>query len=135
NHFVTPYSALVIPSEAGYAGFKRLAEGDTLTLAKSGPVLPEQFEVRAYPNPFNAQLQITVRMNPLAVDGQVDIRIYDLLGRQVRAWRQNVPAHESSLLLIWDGTDEKSESAGSGVYFVSVQRDHQRQIAKITCLK
>jgi len=135
NHFVTPYSALVIPSEAGYAGFKRLAEGDTLTLAKSGPVLPEQFEVRAYPNPFNAQLQITVRMNPLAVDGQVDIRIYDLLGRQVRAWRQNVPAHESSLLLVWDGADEKGESAGSGVYFVSVQRDHQRQIAKITCLK
>lgn len=135
NHFVTPYSALVIPSEAGYAGFMRLEEGDTLTLAKAGPVLPDQFNIRAYPNPFNARLQIVVHLNPAASEQQVIITVYDLLGRQVRTWRQIVPAQESRLRLFWDGGDEKGETAGSGVYFVCVQRDHQRQIAKITCLK
>lgn len=135
SHFVTPYSALVIPSETGYAGFMRLEEGDTLKLAQADPVLPEQLEVRTYPNPFNAQLNITVRMNPVAVDGQADVRIYDVLGRQVRAWQQIVPAHESSLRLLWDGMDDRGGTAGSGVYFVIVQRDHLRTIAKITCLK
>ena len=69
-----------------------------------------------YPNPFNPQTSIPY---DLAESGDVVLRVYNLLGQEVRtlvrdrqpAGRYNVP---------WSGTDDRGVSVSSGIYFYQV---------------
>lgn len=66
-----------------------------------------------YPNPFNP---ITTINYQLAVSGEVDLTIYNLLGQQIRTLvssQQTAGAHQ----VHWDGTDESGKQVTSGIYF------------------
>jgi flagellar hook assembly protein FlgD len=70
----------------------------------------------------------TVRLG-IPQAGRVQINIYDVAGRRVRALADRVfPAGEQELR--WDGTDDAGNKVGRGVYFVrsSTQNDAGRII-------
>jgi len=79
-----------------------------------GNTLPTEFSLaQNYPNPFNNSTQIEFR---LAHSSQVELVVYDLLGRRVATLvDQYLPAgsHRTS----FDGTDADGVSLPSGVYF------------------
>ena len=69
--------------------------------------------LQAAPNPFNPATRLHFR---LAHEGEVTIRIFDMLGKEVRtfaALRKPAGAH----VLAWDGRDNSGVEVGSGVYF------------------
>ena len=76
--------------------------------------LPDSYKLHSnYPNPFNPSTFITY---DLAGDGQVDLSIYDIVGRKVKTL---VSGYETAgkKTAIWYGTDESGNSLSAGMYF------------------
>ena len=70
-----------------------------------------------FPNPFNPS---TVISYALPYDLNIEINIFNLLGRKVRSLlNETRPAGQGST--IWDGKTESGHLASGGVYFISVQ--------------
>lgn len=65
-----------------------------------------------YPNPFNASTTITF---DLTIQSAVELAIYNVLGRTVKRFTQNLlPA--GRYRVEWDGTDDHGRPVASGVY-------------------
>ena len=78
---------------------------------------PAQFTLKPnYPNPFNPATTIRYTL-PHA--GKVSIRIFNLLGEEVRGW-QNVTKPSGEHTLLWDGTDARGIEVSSGVYVLQI---------------
>ena len=70
-----------------------------------------------FPNPFNPS---TVISYELPYDLNIEINIFNLLGRKVRSLlNETRPAGQGST--IWDGKTENGHLVSGGVYFISVQ--------------
>lgn len=77
----------------------------------------EPIAMRLYPNPTDGQVTIEVMLHGI---GPVLFDIYDLRGRQVRAWQiGQQPA--GSYTLIWDGADATGTRVSPGAYIVRVR--------------
>ncbi len=80
--------------------------------------IPSAFEVSAnYPNPFNAGTTIKYA---LPFDARVIVRIYNILGQQVRLLSDGNEL-EGYRFARWDGKNDRGESVGSGVYLYRLQ--------------
>ena len=67
-----------------------------------------------YPNPFNSQTKISFQ---IPQQGNINISIFDVLGRKIRFWnRENVAIGNNEIT--WDGLNEKGISVNSGSYFI-----------------
>lgn len=88
--------------------------GGGFTEGASTRKIPESVNLLSnYPNPFNPRT--TIRFD-LPYDKEVQIVIYDILGRQVRMlYHGNASAGQHSV--IWDGTNEDHVPVAAGIYF------------------
>lgn len=84
-----------------------------------------------FPNPFNAST--TIRYD-LARAAQVTIRIYNLLGQEVRTLihRAETAGYKTA---VWDGTDDAGRSVASGVYLYRLEAANFTQTRKLLLLK
>ena len=95
-------------------------------------ILPEEFSIsNAYPNPFNPTVSIDFLI-PEKTD--VDIQIFDLLGRNVFTHQQDFTS-PGKYRFQWNARDNSGNNVASGIYIVAIQ--HQKNIykQKITFLK
>jgi len=79
--------------------------------------IPDKFSLyQNYPNPFNAQ---TIISYGIPLESHVIIKIYDLLGKEVRTLYNN--NHDPNYYrIIWDGKDDFGRELASGIYFCSI---------------
>jgi subtilisin-like proprotein convertase family protein len=84
-----------------------------------------------YPNPFNPSTQIAYTV-PRA--GQVELRIFDLAGRQVRTLVSGELA-ASAYVVEWNGRDDTGRQAASGTYYYRLRSEGQELTRKMTLLK
>jgi hypothetical protein len=89
--------------------------------------LPSKYNLHpAYPNPFNAQ---TIISYDLPKEANVNLEIYDLLGRRVATLAegtQEAGTHQ----VVWDGS-----GVSSGLYFYRLKAGDYSDIKKMTMLK
>ncbi len=84
-----------------------------------------------YPNPFNPSTVISYQ---LAVSSEVTLKIYNLLGQEVRtlvSGRQNAGVHS----VTWDGRNEGGESVASGIYLYRLVAGGKVLTRKMTLVK
>ena len=95
------------------------------------PVLPQFSLGQNYPNPFNPTTSIDYTV-PTA--GEVDLIIYNILGRKMR---QLATGHHQagSYTASWDGTDENGEGVPSGIYFYELITEEETTARKMLLLK
>ena len=95
--------------------------------------LPQEFALEAaYPNPFNASVQI-----PFAVwqsNTPVELTIHDVLGRTVRTLTSG-PMAAGRHVLHWDGRNAAGEPVGNGAYLVQLRAGDQRAVGKVMLIK
>ena len=95
--------------------------------------LPQEFALAAaYPNPFNASVQI-----PFAVgqaNTSVELTVCDVLGRTIRTLTSG-PVAVGRHVLHWDGRNAAGERVGSGAYFVRLHAGGQRAVGKVMLIK
>lgn len=71
----------------------------------------------AYPNPFNPDTRIPYY---LPSDMQIDLRVYDLLGRQVAVLEKG-PRPAGAYVSVWDGKDGAGRPVANGPYFIRLR--------------
>ena len=95
-------------------------------------VLPSQFVLyQNYPNPFNP---VTTLRYDLPEDANVNITIYDMMGRQVSTL---VSSHQSAgyKSLQWNATNDKGVPVSAGIYLYMIQAGEFRKMRKMILLK
>lgn len=99
------------PTQFAVDGFSTLSL-EAISSATKGELqlLPSNETISAWPQPFNASVTISV---PEIFNGNTLI-VFDMNGRRVKKLRL-----EGSKT-IWDGTDWRGNSVGSGVYFCRI---------------
>jgi hypothetical protein len=88
-------------------------------------LIPDNIILSAYPNPFNAEIKITVSGE---IDQPIELAIYNLAGQKVRV----LPSEPEA---IWDGKDKEGKSVSSGVYFIRAKSLELSKTIKITLLR
>ena len=95
--------------------------------------LPQEFTLEAaYPNPFNASVQI-----PFAVwqsNTPVELTVHDILGRTIRTLTSGTVA-AGRHVLHWDGRNAAGEPVGNGAYLVQLRAGSQQAVGKVMLIK
>jgi hypothetical protein len=93
---------------------------------------PSEFDLsQNYPNPFNPTTKIEFT---LSKSGFVTLRIYDILGREVKTLvSEHLSAGYKSV--IWDGKNDEGKDVASGVYFYQLKVGDFSQPKKMLLLK
>ena len=91
-----------------------------------------QFELyQNYPNPFNPETCIAYQL-PVLCD--VKIRIYTLLGKQIRSFQFGYQL-PGSYRISWDGTDRLGNHVATGIYFMKLIAGHYSMTRKMTIIR
>ena len=94
--------------------------------------LPETFTLHQnYPNPFNPSTTIGFE---IPVPSQVSLRIYNLMGQEVRTLTHDwfsIGSHH----LIWDGKDQRGIPVSAGVYVYRLSAQGFQKTRKMVLLK
>jgi hypothetical protein len=88
--------------------------------------------VSNYPNPFNPRTTVRFQM-PAA--GAVNVEIYDVAGRVVRAVLVDEEREAGEHEFVWDGTDDTGRETAAGIYFVRVEAEGDVASSKMVLLK
>ena len=101
-------------------------------LSIDGQMLPEEFALHQnYPNPFNPTTAIRY---DLPQSGDVNIMIYDIMGREIRSL---VTGHQEAgfRIINWDATNDYGQAISAGMYFYVIQAGEFRETKKMVLLK
>jgi len=85
-----------------------------------------------YPNPFNPT---TIIEFSLARQVQVDLKIYDILGREVATLLQSNAMNAGRYIVRWDGRNRFGQSVATGVYFYRLVAGDFVQSKKMVLIK
>ncbi|MFQ5607078.1 MAG: FlgD immunoglobulin-like domain containing protein [Candidatus Zixiibacteriota bacterium] len=103
----------------------RIADGNAVAL-------PVAFTLEQnYPNPFNPSTRIVFELDSPA---EVDLVIYDILGRAVRTFAEGAFSAGKSEL-VWDGRDNTGTPVASGVYVYRLTVGDRAVSRKMTLVK
>ncbi len=91
--------------------------------------IPSDLSMAAYPNPFNSNTMITFS-NPEG--GDLEIGIYDLMGRQVRTFNL-IGAKEGEIK--WDAQDAMGNRVSTGIYFARARASQNQKTIKLVYIK
>ena len=95
-------------------------------------LLPEEFALyQNYPNPFNP---VTTLRYDLPENSMVNIKVYDMLGREVRTLVNQVQ-DAGFKSIIWDATNDYGKSVSAGIYLYQIQAGDFMQTEKMVLLK
>jgi len=120
------------PSEAGPNARYKLSIGSPTGVLENVTSLPTVFALdQNYPNPFNPST--TIRF-ALPKDAQVSLKIYDVIGREVRTLvNERVSAGYQQV--IWDGRNEFGAQVASGMYIYRITAGDFISTKKMMMLK
>ncbi|NOY60405.1 MAG: T9SS type A sorting domain-containing protein [Calditrichaeota bacterium] len=139
NRVLTPYSGFVIPGTDGYVGFKKLAAKDSVliqeeNMTESEISVPQEFELSAYPNPFNPKTIISIKVPDNVAGRPMDIKIINTMGQTIRSF-ESKQTDGYKIDITWNGNDDAGLQAASGIYFVVIKSGGIIKSMKITLLR
>ena len=113
--------------------FQVIKTNTTLEIGDRIASIPKAFRLdRVYPNPFNPS--VTIQFD-VPASGPMDVRIYDILGREVASLLDKVMS-PGTHRIVWNARAKNGISLPTGIYLVRAQfGDQKAQVQKITYLK
>jgi flagellar hook assembly protein FlgD len=96
-----------------------------------GFVLPEDFNLTSYPNPFNPRAIIEYK---IPSNENVDVAIFDIAGRKVIQLDQGYRL-AGTHSLTWDARNSYGQQIATGLYILRIQAGRQLKMIKITYLR
>lgn len=119
-------------TEVGLYVIRAYVGSGTVDVNDELEMLPSSYSLEQnYPNPFNPETVISFNMPK---SGSVQIKIYDVLGKEIRTLineERNAGKHN----IYWNATDEYGKRVSSGVYFYTISADNFSQTKKMVLMK
>lgn len=95
-------------------------------------IIPTEYSLmQNYPNPFNPSTTISFE---LPVESYVTLKIYNIQGEEVKTLVDSRFSPGQHVAL-WDGTNNKNESASNGVYFIRIHAGEFVKVNKAVLMK
>ena len=110
-------------------------DGGTVIGVTEDEEIPTQFSLEAYPNPFNSQVSITVKLPQNIKAQDLSFKIYNILGQVVKTFKAEELQNSNIIKLRWDGKNDSGETVTSGVYVVVVSGIEFNHSLKLMFLK
>jgi len=85
-----------------------------------------------YPNPFNSGTIISFTQSKKS---QLNVKIYDVSGTLIKIIVRGKIFSKGSHSVYWDGTNQKEEKVGSGIYFAVLYADKFTDMKRMILLK
>ena len=101
-------------------------------VASSGRELPKHFNMQVWPNPFNPETFISLRVNK---EVQASLNIYNTRGQLVRKLFGNRTLPPGAYQLSWNGRDEKGIALPSGLYVLQMVGANDKYCQKIQLIR
>lgn len=90
--------------------------------------VPGNFSLsQSYPNPFSGSAAIPYQLHEAS---EIQVTIYDVLGRQVRNFKAGAQAAGSHSIL-WDGRNDLGKRVANGIYFYRLQAGNESKVGKM----
>lgn len=110
----------------GIGRYVAIFVGPLLTDSEELPIIPQDFSLSVFPNPFNASTRISLALPPHI--HSADLRIHNLLGQELL--REELRAPNGQAVMIFDGA-----TFTTGIYLISATAGDHLTTAKILLLK
>ncbi len=101
--------------------------GAPTVLYQRESVIPEQPQIKNYPNPFNVQTTISFTIKERSA---VKLSVYDLLGREVCILVNDI-LEPGVKQCNWDGRNASGKNLASGIYFLFFQQGNSTYCRKM----
>ncbi|MHB1685857.1 MAG: T9SS type A sorting domain-containing protein [Ignavibacteriaceae bacterium] len=99
---------------------------------KENNTIPDKFALdQNYPNPFNPS---TIISYDIPTQGKVVLKIYSILGQEVRTLVDDVQA-SGRYQITWNGDNNFGQKLASGIYFYRMLYNQQQIVKKMVLLK
>jgi hypothetical protein len=96
-------------------------------------IVPNDYRLEQnYPNPFNPSTTIRFR---LPVRDRVSLKVFDVLGKEVRTLVDNQPYSAGEAEVVWDGKSNSGVQVASGTYFYTLFFGNFHKTQKMVLLK
>jgi hypothetical protein len=120
------------PPHEGYENKHGRTYIGPIGLSGSSNNIPKKFSLEQnYPNPFNPTTQIKFDISKTL---NVTLKIYDILGREVRTLVNEIKS-AGSYSVMWDGKNNSGNQISSGVYFYRLEAGDFTGIKKMVLVK
>lgn len=131
------YSAFIClePQRGGEVCYDCLDETNLVNLNETIQVSAADSVFQVYPNPFNSQTKINIKLSKLSHYNKSSFKIYNSLGQLVRTFEPKLSQDQKNLQFIWDSTNNNGEVVASGNYFFIVSTPEKCYSLKLTLLK
>jgi len=130
------YSAFLClePSRGGEVCYDCLDESKATEVTDSLINKNDSLSLSAYPNPFNSQINLNVKL-PASFRGENTFRIYDILGQLIKTFEPDLSAGRNEYRFTWNGTSDNGIYVSSGNYFFIVTTPEKVFSKKLLLLK
>lgn len=96
-------------------------------------ITPDDYKLEQnYPNPFNP---VTTINFSLPVDKKISLKIYDMVGQEIKSLLSNEDFKKGSHEVVWDGTNNIGTKVASGNYIAKLEFGNFAKSIKMTLLK
>jgi hypothetical protein len=92
------------------------------------PPLPLTASLRAFPNPFRADVTVVVGI-PAGATGAIEI--FDVRGRRVRSYE----AQAGETALRWNGRSEQGAPLAQGIYFIRLHAGAEFRTQRVILIR
>ncbi len=102
--------------------------------ARSLPLLtPDDYQLsQNYPNPFNPSTQITFTLPAMK---SMSLKVYDVLGKEVRTLINNEEYAAGSHTITWNGSNNSGAAVASGTYIYTLKTENVEKSMKMVLMK
>lgn len=97
-------------------------------ITKSDVITPK---LALYPNPFSTKTDIRYQLT--GNSQKISLKIFDIAGRLVRQFDDRTIRQSNHIT--WDAKDNSGRRVSSGVYFIHLEVENQREVAKIILIE
>ncbi|MBX3009488.1 MAG: T9SS type A sorting domain-containing protein [Melioribacteraceae bacterium] len=98
-------------------------------------VIPTEFSLTAYPNPFNPQTTITIKLPNNMVASEMSFKIYNVLGQVIKSFSVDELGNSKVINLNWNGISDSGERVASGIYLFTVSGKNFTKTLKLMLMK
>lgn len=123
------------PAQGGEVCHDCLDESGLITSVAMDSTTNDSLQVLTYPNPFNAETTISIRVADRDEIGDYTFAIYNILGQRIKTFDTNQPGLSKRLELIWNGNNDAGQVLPSGTYFFVSSTPRTRHTQKLILLK